>query len=90
MDKIHLNLLAMAYLSNDKSIYLQTNSSIELVDQLRSLSQLPATVSYSMFMTQFAVVFKIKTQGLLLRTDTTDHFITDLVGYGWIKIVQDL
>lgn len=79
----------MAIPPNSKPIYFRANSSVQLVDQLRILSQMPATISFSEFMTQFTISFKRKTNGLLLRTDTTDHFITDLIGHGWIKIVPN-
>lgn len=76
----------MANSPDGKPIRFQANSSVVVVDQLRIYSQMPATASSVEFMTQFAISFKSKTNKSI-RTDTTDHFIADLIGHGWIKIV---
>jgi hypothetical protein len=79
----------MAYLPNRGSIYLKAGSSTHLVEHLCQLSHMPTTDSLSIFMNQFADRFKARTNGLIVRTDTADHFITDLVSYGWIRLVPD-
>ena len=78
----------MATSSDSNPIRFQANSSVVVVDQLRILSQTPSTTSSVEFMTQFAISFRSKTNSEL-RTDTTDHFIADLIGQGWIKIVTN-
>ena len=40
-----------------------------------------------MFMRQFAIQFATLTHGLVVRTDTADNFVADLISYGWVKIV---
>ncbi|RYC66633.1 hypothetical protein EQG79_29005 [Spirosoma sordidisoli] len=74
----------MPFQPTKKSIQLQASSPTQLVEQLRSMSPELATASLSLFMLEFAKQFKERTNGLIVRTDTTDHFIADLLDHGWI------
>lgn len=68
---------------------LRASSSTDLVEQLRSLSALRDTDSLEQFMEQVATQFRVHTHGLIVRTDTTDHFIADLMQHGWIRVKSD-
>lgn len=76
----------MAASSPRQPLLLQAGSSEELVEQLRELTQLPESVSLAEFMDRFAHRLEQISPGRRLRTDSSDHFIADLMEYGWIKL----
>ena len=77
----------MGSLPSNRPLCLQAGSSHQLVEQLRAMSALGTEVSLFTFMNRFAWRFTNLTDGLLVRTDTTDNFVADLMAHGWIKIV---
>lgn len=81
----------MGLSSGGGSIYCQATSSAQLVEKLRHLSGYPATLPVSHFMIQFANLIQQGATGreLIVRTDSTDHFVDDLIECGLLKIRAD-
>ncbi|QDK81588.1 hypothetical protein EXU85_24440 [Spirosoma sp. KCTC 42546] len=75
----------MAHSPRKGSIQLQASSSTQLVEQLQAMSHPPKNLSLSAFMIHFATQLMNK-RGELIRTDTPDHFIDDLIRASYIRI----
>jgi len=65
---------------------IQARSSVEVIEQFRMLSNMPATLSIHAYMRQVASRFERASGGLTLRVDTPDHFVSDLIRYGWLRV----
>ncbi|MBC3787577.1 hypothetical protein [Spirosoma utsteinense] len=79
----------MVFSSGSGQTYCQATSSGQFVETLWRLSGLSATTSIPHFMIQLADHIQTRESGkeLIVRTDTTDHFVDDLIQCGLVKIV---
>ena len=66
---------------------IQARSSVEVIEQFRMLSDMPTALSLHAYMSHVATRFERVSGGLTLRVDTPDHFVSDLIRHGWLRVV---
>jgi len=78
----------MYYLLNSCNKPLPVSSADEVLALFIRKSRSSHKQSAVDYMTYFAALFKDFSGGNVLRTDSPDHFVTDLVTHGWLSVVH--
>lgn len=81
-----MSLHPMAYFIDSPARPLADATPLVLVEHFRQSSRVGRHLSLPAYMLYFAQLFEDFSEGLLLRTDSPDHLVVDLIAYGWLYI----